>query len=202
MLVCVRLVVRRAGGHGFGSRVLTAADDGAVVHDDGIRHGRVVAVAQRILDELGQAIAHAHDRGVLHLDLKPDNVMIDAQGHVRVLDFGIAQPRMAEPNGAVARPASPAATPAYASCERLIQEQPDVRDDIFSFSCLAYELLAGTHPFDRCSALNARKDGALRSSGIGLTFCKLAVEAHEGRIGVDSAEGRGSTFWFELPIGA
>ena len=115
--------------------------------------------ATRILRELGDAIVYAHDRGVLHLDLKPDNVMVDADGHVRVLDFGIAQTQMAEPRTPQMRSAPPAATPAYASCERLVQERPDVRDDIFSFSCIAYELLAGKHPFDRSSALNARKDG-------------------------------------------
>ena len=115
--------------------------------------------ATRILRELGDAIVYAHDRGVLHLDLKPDNVMVDADGHVRVLDFGIAQTQMAEPRTPQMRSAPPAATPAYASCERLVQERPDVRDDIFSFSCIAYELLAGKHPFDRSSALKARKDG-------------------------------------------
>ena len=113
----------------------------------------------RILRELGDAIVYAHDRGVLHLDLKPDNVMVGADGHVRVLDFGIAQTQMAEPCIPQLRSAPPAATPAYASCERLVQERPDVRDDIFSFSCIAYELLAGKHPFDRISALKARKDG-------------------------------------------
>ena len=115
--------------------------------------------ATRILRELGDAIVYAHDRGVLHLDLKPDNVMVDADGHVRVLDFGIAQTQMAEPRTPQMRSAPPAATPAYASCERLVQERADVRDDIFSFSCIAYELLAGKHPFDRSSALKARKDG-------------------------------------------
>ena len=115
--------------------------------------------ATRILRELGDAIVYAHDRGVLHLDLKPDNVMVDADGHVRVLDFGIAQTQMAEPRTPQMRSAPPAATPAYASCERLVQERVDVRDDIFSFSCIAYELLAGKHPFDRSSALKARKDG-------------------------------------------
>ena len=113
--------------------------------------------ATRILRELGDSIVYAHDRGVLHLDLKPDNVMIDADGRVRVLDFGIARPERDIPQLGSAPPA--AATPAYASCERLMQERPDVRDDVFSFSCIVYELLAGTHPFDRCSALNARKDG-------------------------------------------
>ena len=46
--------------------------------------------AIRILRELGDAVAYAHDRGVRHLDLKPDNVMVDAEGHVRLLDFGLA----------------------------------------------------------------------------------------------------------------
>jgi serine/threonine protein kinase len=115
--------------------------------------------ATRILRELGDAIVYAHGRGILHLDLKPDNVMVDADGHVRVLDFGIAQTQIAEPRIPQMRSAPPAATPAYASCERLVQERPDVRDDIFSFSCITYELLVGRHPFDRSSALTARKDG-------------------------------------------
>jgi serine/threonine protein kinase len=58
------------------------------------------------------------------------------------------------------QPSPPAAaTLAYASYERLVGERPDVRDDIFSFCCLTYELLSGRHPFDRYSALKARKEG-------------------------------------------
>jgi hypothetical protein len=56
-------------------------------------------------------------------------------------------------------PIPPAATPAYASCERLVGDLPDVRDDIFSFACLAYELLSGRHPFGRDSAVEARTKG-------------------------------------------
>jgi serine/threonine protein kinase len=114
--------------------------------------------ARRVLLELGEAVAYAHDRGVLHLDLKPDNVMIDAAGHVRVLDFGLARSPLAEPSTSGEHASPAAATPAYASCERLVQEKPDVRDDVFSFSCIAYELLAGKHPFDRLSALRARNE--------------------------------------------
>ena len=55
--------------------------------------------------------------------------------------------------------------------------------------------------FDKFEQVNARKDGTLRSTGLGLTFCKLAVEAHEGRIGVESTPGKGSVFWFELVNG-
>lgn len=56
--------------------------------------------------------------------------------------------------------------------------------------------------FERFGQVRARDSGQVRSTGLGLTFCKLAVEAHGGRIGVDSAPGEGATFWFTLPLAA
>lgn len=55
--------------------------------------------------------------------------------------------------------------------------------------------------FQKFGQVMAKKSGATRSTGIGLYFCKLAIEAHLGEIGVDSAEGQGANFWFTLPIG-
>jgi signal transduction histidine kinase len=53
--------------------------------------------------------------------------------------------------------------------------------------------------FDRFSQLETKQSGGVASTGLGLTFCKLAVEAHSGEIGVESEEGHGTTFWFLLP---
>jgi hypothetical protein len=115
--------------------------------------------ATGILRDLGNAVTYAHSRGVLHMDLKPGNVMITTQGEVRVLDLGLAHPHMTEPWISDHPPPFHAATPTYASCEQLDGAAADVRDDVFSFACMAYELLSGEHPFGRSSAREAREQG-------------------------------------------
>jgi serine/threonine protein kinase len=106
---------------------------------------RVAAWA--IIRQIAEGIAHAHERNIVHADLKPQNVMLLKTGQVRILDFGASSggPRGMEAN----RPPRNqlALTPAYASCELLTGKPPDPRDDLYALSCLACELLAGQHPF-------------------------------------------------------
>ena len=97
-----------------------------------------------VVREVGEGLAHAHDRRIIHGDIKPQNVMVTHAGEVRILDFGAS-------NGAPG-----ALTPAYASCELLEGREPDPRDDLFSFACLTYELLAGEHPFQLRRSTEAR----------------------------------------------
>jgi tRNA A-37 threonylcarbamoyl transferase component Bud32 len=104
-----------------------------------------------ILRACGEALAFAHDRGVVHGDFKPGNIFVSGNGHVRVLDFGAAT---ATWQSGPVRAAT--ATPRYASPQALSGDRPERRDDIFSFGCVAYELLNGCHPFGRRSSLEAR----------------------------------------------
>jgi hypothetical protein len=117
--------------------------------------------ALAIIREIGAAVAHAHSRGVVHADLKPSNVMITNQGEVRVLDFGGPSMPPREPwvSEGDADDAYHHATPAYASCEQLERRRADPRDDIYALACIAYLLLAGRHPYDYLSSIEARARG-------------------------------------------
>jgi eukaryotic-like serine/threonine-protein kinase len=102
-----------------------------------------------VLMEIAQALEHAHERGVVHRDLKPGNVLFDERASVRIADFGVASAR--EASGELARLASertrPGLSPFTASPEQLRGQPPAVTDDIYGLGALAYELLSGYPPY-------------------------------------------------------
>ena len=102
-----------------------------------------------LIRSCAESLQFAHERGIVHGDLKPGNIFLTSAG-VRILDFiGAADELRADR----------AATPAYASPQRLAGELPDVSDDIYSLGCVTYEMLTGVHPFDRKPASVAHQLG-------------------------------------------
>lgn len=96
-----------------------------------------------ILDQLLDAVGYAHAQGVVHRDIKPDNIFLTNDGRVKLADFGIA--RM---DGSMATIAgSVLGTPGYMSPEQATGGDVDQRSDIFSVGVVAYELFAGRNPF-------------------------------------------------------
>jgi len=94
--------------------------------------------------------------------------MIMQSGDVRILDFNNSVGRYAE-DVLHRRPARSSVTPSYACCELLAGRAPDPRDDLYALACLSYELLAGTHPFQRRPATEARDLGIVPQRPPGLT---------------------------------
>jgi len=101
--------------------------------------------AVALFRQIGEGLDAAHERGVLHRDLKPDNVMVDVAGHAFLTDFGLAT------TGAVSRMTRAGAvlgTPHYMSPEQVKGQAVDARSEIFSLGVLLYEMLAGVLPYD------------------------------------------------------
>jgi serine/threonine protein kinase len=121
------------------------------------------ALANKILRSCAQALQHAHENDVVHGDFKPGNVFLTREEEVKIVDFGAS----AALSGDSSR--IPAGTPAYASPQVLAGETPDRRDDVFSYACVAYELLTGQHPFQHRSSLEARDAGATPTRAWNLT---------------------------------
>jgi serine/threonine-protein kinase len=118
---------------------------------EGSSGGRLpVSEALRIARGIAEGLAAAHAHGVVHRDLKPDNVMIDDEGAVKVLDFGVAR-LLAMPDGAslstLSTEGAILGTPGYMSPEQSYGQRVDARADVFALGALLYEMLTGSKAF-------------------------------------------------------
>ena len=122
------------------------AIDGGSLADRLEREGQLpIDESARIFSEVASALAHAHKRGVVHRDIKPQNVLLDSEsGRALVTDFGIA--RTAE-GGSLTATGMVVGTPAYLSPEQVTGEPSDHRADIYALGVMMYQMLAGRPPF-------------------------------------------------------
>ncbi len=100
----------------------------------------------RILYEIGQGLAYAHRKGVIHRDIKPDNILMTAGGDVRISDFGLA--RTVSSDKGFTQTGETVGTPCYMAPEQIRGEKVDCRADIYSLGILAYEMATGSRPFE------------------------------------------------------
>jgi hypothetical protein len=154
--VCRVYDIGETGGHHFLSMEFIKGEELSSLLR---RIGRLPAdKATEIARQLCAGLAAAHDNGVLHRDLKPSNVMIDADGNVRILDFGLAGLVEDFRDGDMY-----AGTPAYMSPEQLAGKELSVKSDIYSLGLVLYEVFTGKRAFEAGSLRDLMK---LRQSEI------------------------------------
>lgn len=129
------------------AELLDATDDGLLTADE------AAAVAEGVCD----ALQFAHDNGVLHLDIKPDNILVDLSGRVKLADFG-----MAALSSVTGFSGMHGGTVGYMPPEQIQGTGVDVRTDVFAFACVMYEALTGVRPF---AAANLRQSLELVERG-------------------------------------
>jgi eukaryotic-like serine/threonine-protein kinase len=101
-----------------------------------------------VLIDMALALEHVHESGYMHLDFKPENVLLSRNASLRLVDFDSAQPKPDEPKKMSENPG----TPAYMAPEQIRRQPLDHRADIFAYGVSAYELLCGRKPFPGESA--------------------------------------------------
>ena len=140
----------------------------AAVHDAGAAEGRLYLAMEliegrtlkqhrpglleglEVVRDVARAIQHAHEKGVFHRDLKPDNILIGANGHPYVVDFGLAK---LDDRSVVTRGGETIGTPAYMSPEQADGAHGDERTDVYQLGGLLYYVLCGEPPFKGASSM-------------------------------------------------
>jgi len=142
--------------------------------------GKTIAIARQICEGLGEA----HRLGVVHRDIKPQNIMIDREGNVRIMDFGIARSLKSE---GITDRGIRIGTPEYMSPEQVEGKPADQRSDIYSLGIVLYELVSGKVPFSGDTPLSIAlkhktaipEDPAVLNAEIPETFSRLVLKCLE-----------------------
>jgi serine/threonine protein kinase len=165
--ICAVLSLEHYDGHTFIMMQYIKGDTlASLIKTKRLEAKQVSPLAKQIVS----AIENAHSHGVIHRDIKPQNIMVTADGEVKVLDFGLAKLVQQKQGALSAREANSQSsqlglvigTVSYMSPEQLRGERLDFRSDIFSFGIVLYEMISGKNPYARDS--NAETISAILSS--------------------------------------
>lgn len=137
--------------------------EGLTLQDDLKKRGVLpVDRVRGIVASVGGALEHAHQRGIVHCDVKPSNIMLDRVGRAYLMDFGISR-AVGDMLGARLEELS-AYTPQYASPEQTKGQPATVRSDIYSFGVVVYEMVTGTTPFGHCQTAADLRHAAIHEA--------------------------------------
>jgi formylglycine-generating enzyme required for sulfatase activity/tRNA A-37 threonylcarbamoyl transferase component Bud32/ribosomal protein S27E len=125
--------------------------EGCNVKEYVLRHSLDKRQICELLTKTCKSVAYAHQRGVIHRDIKPTNILVDGEGNPRLLDFGLARLAgdLGEEHGQMTEAGEVMGTPSYMSPEQTLgrAEELDIRTDVYSLGVLFYELLTDTLPY-------------------------------------------------------
>ena len=175
----VYFVMAFVQGGSLGDRL---RDRGALPIDD----------ARRILRELADALGYAHRSGVVHRDIKPDNILLDADtGRAMITDFGIARAATAGEGTRLTATGVAIGTPTYMSPEQCSGDRDiDGRSDLYSLGAMAYQMLTGEPPFARRQ--HAGGDDEARGGSAGAAEQSARGDSAGSRADRAQADGKGS----------
>jgi serine/threonine-protein kinase len=128
--------------------------EGKSLKDLILSRGRLpVSVTLPIAKQLCRALEVAHEEGVIHRDIKPQNMVVQPDGVLKVMDFGIARLAQRSPNAGHTQAGMVVGTPEYMAPEQLFGEEIDARADLYSAGCVIYECLTGHLPHEADSPM-------------------------------------------------
>jgi eukaryotic-like serine/threonine-protein kinase len=152
------LTVHDAGEFDGRQYLVTEFVDGGTLRTWMAAGARALPEIIELLVHVGDALSAAHEAGILHRDVKPENILVTKSGYAKLADFGLAKlqesPSAATRTDLHTRPGIIIGTAAYMSPEQAAGQPVDARTDVFSFGVVLYELLAGRRPFDGATELD------------------------------------------------